>query len=160
MPLGDQVAFASLGFALALALAACLRGRPSIVASCLGLGGVWLAVSAIDVGGAADRCGVLAFLLGAIDHVPSPGAGGLPCLLAAGDLRGCSASFSLRCCSVRRRGGPLRPWYWLTPPLERVDADAGWYLGWFTGLGAFAGSMAAVVVWLAASGRAQGIDKT
>ena len=66
MPLGDQVAFASLGFALALALAACLRGRPSMVASCLGLGGVWLAVFALGVGGAADRCGVLAFLLGAV----------------------------------------------------------------------------------------------
>ena len=49
--------------------------------------------------------------------------------------------------------GLFGAWYWLTPPLERVDADAGWYLGWFTGLGAFAGSMAAVVVWLAASGR-------
>src|SRR5437763_7507159 len=66
LPLGAQLVTAALGFALALALTACRRGRTSTAACCVGLGGVWLALSALSVGGSADPRGVVAFLVGAV----------------------------------------------------------------------------------------------
>ena len=158
--IGGQVLIGSLGFALALALAACLRGRIPTAASCLGLCSVWLGVLGLGVAGFGDPRGILTFLLGAVGGAVAGRFG------TAGTLRGkprpATIGLVLTAPLVGMAIGFVTfcVWYWQASRVERME-DTVKKLCFFEGFGVFSGIVAAAVVVLAAGlpGKQRGIPE-